>query len=106
MASHCRAACGCPPLSAGAPVADASCQDRDKSGACAQWAASGECTNNPPYMKIKCAATCNTCDMLDYNKRCPADPDAKPSVPPGAMRETFEMALSNYPRVFESIFEL
>jgi len=44
--------------------------------------------------------------MLDYNKRCPADPDAKPSVPPGAMRETFEMALSNYPRVFESIFEL
>jgi hypothetical protein len=36
--------------------------------------------------------------MLDIRKRCPIDPEVKPAVPPGAMRETFPMAMSNYPQ--------
>ena len=35
--------------------------DRDKSGACAQWSAAGECEKNPGYMKINCAVACKTC---------------------------------------------
>ena len=60
------------------------CEDRDKSGSCASWMDAGECDANPSFMKLKCAASCGTCDMLDYKKRCPP-PTAEPSVPPGAM---------------------
>eukprot|EP00339_Tiarina_fusa_P009549 CAMPEP_0117006418 /NCGR_PEP_ID=MMETSP0472-20121206/6654_1 /TAXON_ID=693140 ORGANISM="Tiarina fusus, Strain LIS" /NCGR_SAMPLE_ID=MMETSP0472 /ASSEMBLY_ACC=CAM_ASM_000603 /LENGTH=452 /DNA_ID=CAMNT_0004707879 /DNA_START=465 /DNA_END=1823 /DNA_ORIENTATION=- len=28
---------------------------------CAFWAESGECTNNPKYMKVNCAKSCNSC---------------------------------------------
>ena len=82
-----------------AAAADPSCVDRDKTGSCPMWAASGECENNPSYMKLKCASTCNTCDMLDYKKRCPIDPDRAPAVPPGTMSETFERALSDFPEL-------
>ena len=96
MHEHCRRSCGCP--AQGPPPPSGECADRDKSGACATWAAAGECDANPAYMKVKCASTCGTCDMLDWRKRCPVDPEAKPAVPPGAMQETFERALSNFPQ--------
>ena len=86
MLLECQRSCGCkaappaPPPSSEGPA----CEDRDKSGSCASWMAAGECEANPSFMKLKCAASCGTCDMLDYKKRCPA-PTAEPSVPPGAM---------------------
>lgn len=48
------------------------------------WASIGECTNNPSYMTIYCARSCNTCDMagnqtlitsgscVDNNEYCPS----------------------------------
>ena len=75
------------------------CVDRDKSGACATWAEAGECEANPAFMKLKCAASCNTCDWLDYKKRCPMPPDRVPAVGPGVMSETFERALSEFPEL-------
>ena len=59
-------------------------------------AASGECEANPSYMRLKCAASCGTCELLDYKVRCPIDPELQPAVPPGAMAETFSLALSNF----------
>ena len=34
---------------------------RDSTDECAGWAASGECTSNPQYMRANCAASCGTC---------------------------------------------
>jgi len=111
MRLHCAASCGC--FKPGVDLAslatssgnDASagsddpapCADKDKSGNCAAWTAAGECTNNPAYMKLKCAASCGTCDQLDFKKRCPMPVDVPPAVPPHAMAETFERALSLFP---------
>ena len=98
MLLECQRSCGCkeappaPPPSSEAPA----CEDRDKSGSCAAWMAAGECDANPSFMKLKCAASCGTCDMLDYKKRCPP-PTVEPSVPPGAMAAMFERAVSNFP---------
>lgn len=41
---------------------------------CSQWAALGECDNNPSYMRYKCAPSCQSCDQLDWTLRCPFDP--------------------------------
>ena len=91
MLQACALSCGCrsPP-----PPPPPECADRDTSGACAHWAASGECEANPAYMKLRCAASCGSCDMLDYKKRCPMPENRTVAVPPGAMAETFERALS------------
>lgn len=121
MHSSCAASCGCPvgqatvlpndgaaaaasgaaatggaAAAATAVAPDPSCADRDKTGACAHWAASGECEKNPAYMKMKCAASCHSCDMLDYGKRCPIAEDRVPAVPPGTMGESFERALTEF----------
>ena len=57
------------------------------------WQAAGECEKNPSYMDKHCAATCNTCSMMDYTKRCPMPDPADAAVPPGAMGEMFRRAL-------------
>ena len=75
---------------------DPACVDRDKTGACATWAASGECEKNPAFMKLKCAASCNSCDWLDYKKRCPMPPDRVPAVQAGEMAATFERAVADF----------
>ena len=105
MVSACRHSCGCPPLASGAladatdGAGDAACEDRDKSGNCAHWAAAGECEANRAFMRLKCASSCHTCDELDFGKRCPMpDPDDA-AVKPGEMLRTFEMALSNFPEL-------
>ena len=79
------------------------CADRDTSGSCADWSAIGECTKNPGFMKLRCAKSCNTCDMLDYKKRCPIKDDRTPAVPPGRMSATFQRALSNFPHLVPHI---
>ena len=108
MLTQCAKACGCrePPPEAAAAIAAArrtstaggepACVDRDKTGACAHWAASGECEANPAFMKLKCAASCNSCDWLDYKKRCPMPADRVPAVQAGDISITFERALSEY----------
>ncbi len=108
MLATCAASCGCPTAGGAAATAAAAtatstpdCADRDKTGACAHWAASGECEANPAYMKLRCAASCNTCDMLDYGKRCPMPANRTPAVPPGAMADSFERVLGDEFAVLE-----
>jgi prolyl 4-hydroxylase len=44
---------------------------------CTFWAMQGECEANPGYMKVQCGPSCQSCDELDFNKRCPLDKNAK-----------------------------
>ena len=37
---------------------------------CPNYAASGECLNNPGWMVINCARSCNACHLLDPGLRC------------------------------------
>ena len=43
---------------------------------CMTWARMGECDKNPTYMKMNCGPSCFTCDLLDFNTRCPYDAHA------------------------------
>lgn len=61
--------------------------------------AHAECEKNPAFMKLRCAASCDTCDMLDYKKRCPMPANRTPAVPPGRIDETFERALLEFPEL-------
>ena len=47
-------------------------------------------------MKLRCAASCGSCDWLDYKKRCPMPADRDAAVPPGAMSDSFERALRDF----------
>ena len=63
---------------------------RNQEEFCAEWAATGECEKNPAYMKINCAPVCHTCEELDYNVRCPRDPNATNALQPGDLNRMFE----------------
>ncbi len=106
MLTSCAQSCGCraqPLLPPPSPSGGAACVDRDTTGACAAWAASGECDANPAFMKLRCAASCDTCDMLDYSKRCPILANRTPAVAPGDMGETFERALAEFTELEPSV---
>ncbi len=45
------------------------CTNREE--LCAFWAAIGECEANKAYMKVKCAPSCQSCHMIDFDSRCP-----------------------------------
>ena len=65
---------------------------------CAFWAAIGECDANKAYMKTKCAPSCQTCEMIDINARCPPlGDDAKPGLLPGGLNAMFERILEKAP---------
>lgn len=63
------------------------CKNRDES--CAFWKVLGECDANPNYMKLNCAAVCQTCDLLDFEARCPLDPNAINAWGPGDLNRFF-----------------
>ena len=67
---------------------------RNRHAQCAEWAAVGECRANPGYMKTNCAPTCQTCEQLDFQVRCPYDTNA-PKVwqEPGDLNQWFEQLL-------------
>ena len=67
----------------------ADCKNRHPQ--CAFWAAIGECEANPKYMLLQCAPSCQTCDKIDFDARCPWDRDA-PSIfdEPGDLNKMFE----------------
>jgi len=64
------------------------CQNRHD--LCAFWAATGECTANPGYMKINCAPLCKSCEQIDVDVRCPLDPNAVDDLGPGDLHRMFE----------------
>lgn len=63
------------------------CKNRHES--CAFWKVLGECEVNPHYMKLTCAAVCQTCDLLDFDARCPLDPNAVNAWGPGDLNTFF-----------------
>lgn len=71
------------------------CKNRDVE--CASWAAQGSCDDNPDYMQVHCAPVCGTCMNLDFNYRCPLDPDAKNALEPGDLNRMFERIVDGVP---------
>jgi len=57
---------------------------------CAYWAAIGECEANPRYMVLQCAPSCQTCDKIDFNARCPWDKDTPSILDKGDLNKLFE----------------
>ena len=66
----------------------ADCKNRHPQ--CAYWAAIGECEANPKYMLLQCAPSCQTCDKIDFDTRCPWDRDAPSIFEPGDLNKMFE----------------
>lgn len=64
------------------------CQHRHE--LCAFWAVVGECDENPIYMKRNCAPSCQTCELIDFNVRCPMDPNMKDIFEPHDLHLMFE----------------
>jgi len=71
------------------------CKNRDVD--CAAWASEGECDANPSFMQFHCAPVCATCIILDFNHRCPLDPDAKNALEPGDLNRMFERIVDGVP---------
>jgi len=72
---------------------------RNEEEGCTIWSLSGECEENPEYMKLKCGPACQSCDMLDVRKRCPMDRSViGPDVwGPGDLNKMFRRLSSEAP---------
>lgn len=73
------------------------CKNREP--LCSFWVTLGECEKNPTYMRVHCAAACRTCDQVDFNMRCPRDPNVKDIFGPGDLHKMFERIVQNFPNV-------
>ena len=57
-----------------------------------------ECEKNPSYMKMKCAPSCQTCDLIDISNRCPPLGDnVRPGLLPGELNAMFERIVNTAP---------
>ena len=72
----------------------AECKNRNE--LCLFWAHIGECDANPNFMLINCAPACETCKNIDFNYRCPMDPDEKNVFGPGDLHKMFERIVDEY----------
>lgn len=66
----------------------AECKNRHSE--CAARAAAGECETLPYNTTLECAPSCFTCEQLDFDTRCPFDPDEPGVWQPGDVNEMFE----------------
>ena len=70
------------------------CKNRDE--LCLFWASMGECTNNPGYMEKHCAPSCQSCDELSFELRCPFDKDdPKALSEPNQLNYLFERIVTD-----------
>jgi prolyl 4-hydroxylase len=68
------------------------CHNRNE--LCTFWAVIGECEKNAAYMKTNCAPACQTCHLIDIEKRCPKlGDDVDPALHPGDLNKMFERIL-------------
>lgn len=78
---------------------------RNQDNLCSHWAAQGKCEWDDPfyeYMAINCAPACQTCELLDYEMRCPP-----PALNPGDLNAMFERLIGEReltPEQMESTF--
>lgn len=57
---------------------------------CTYWAATGECEESRIYMQLFCAPACGTCEMLDFDTRCPVPHGTDVLKEPGDLNAIFE----------------
>ena len=62
---------------------------------CTYWAAQGECEVKSSYMHRHCAPTCGTCDIFDYDKRCPIPEGGDILSGPGDLNRIFERIVTD-----------
>ena len=48
-----------------------------------------KCEANPTYMQLQCAPSCYTCHLIDFEQRCPYDPEAPTALNPGDLQKLF-----------------
>jgi prolyl 4-hydroxylase len=58
---------------------------------------SGECENNKNYMHLHCAPSCQTCEQISYDYRCPFDKNAPTALNPGDLDRMFERIIVDFP---------
>uniref|UniRef100_A0A7S2CWU7 ShKT domain-containing protein n=1 Tax=Haptolina brevifila TaxID=156173 RepID=A0A7S2CWU7_9EUKA len=69
------------------------CKD-DNPKQCLSWASTGECTNNPIYMRNNCPVSCDSCaDIAKRAKRCHRTLENRPLLKAGGVHATFETLL-------------
>jgi hypothetical protein len=72
---------------------------KNRNSLCLFWAHIGECENNPAFMLTNCAPSCETCQNIDFNFRCPKDPDMKDVFEAGDLHKMFERIVKDYENV-------
>ena len=70
------------------------CRNRHES--CTFWATLGECEANPKYMRTTCGPACRTCDLLDFDRRCPRNESAVDVWGPGDLNRFFDGLVDTY----------
>jgi len=69
---------------------------KNKHELCAFWASIGECEANVAYMKVNCSPSCRSCQMIDFDHRCPPrDPDLEPGLKPYDLDKRFQQIVDN-----------
>lgn len=69
------------------------CINRNK--LCLFWAFKDECKANPKFMTLQCAPACETCHLIDFENRCPMNPDAVDVFKAGDLNKMFERIVAN-----------
>ena len=72
---------------------------KNRNPRCLFWAHIGECETNPSFMLTTCAPSCETCKNIDFDFRCPPDPDMKDVFDPGDLHNMFERIVDEYENV-------
>jgi prolyl 4-hydroxylase len=67
---------------------------KNKQESCATLAVRGQC-DVIPGMKFNCAPLCESCEQMDVDFRCKADPDAIDALYPGDLDRLYENITSN-----------
>ena len=68
----------------------------DSNEACANWAASGECTKNPGFMRGSCSRSCNACG--DRAEPCARPASSTAALGPGGIDATMRRILRDFPQ--------
>mmetsp|Transcript_26831 Transcript_26831/g.44727 ORF Transcript_26831/g.44727 Transcript_26831/m.44727 type:complete len:316 (-) Transcript_26831:250-1197(-) len=61
---------------------------------CIFWATTGHCESTRDYMVTQCAPACQTCELLDFEQRCPYDPDEESALKAGDLNKLFEKLIT------------
>jgi len=72
---------------------------KNRNALCLFWAHIGECENNPSFMLTNCAPSCETCQNIDFDYRCPKDPNHKDVFEAGDLHKMFERIVKDFENV-------